>query len=199
MVYMPILRTWDFWGLAMNRSLLAGIALLAAVGTAAAGSPTATARDEGSEVTAFDNWEVRQGLVDNSYMLIGRSRERDGHFWLNCDASGLVNIAVPLVERTGRDRLRSFPVTVWSDEHKPHELSLVVFENFVAIAIDYHGGRNDKVETFLDALQTAKQTFAISYDNRVFLFDVGKLPAARARFLQLCGRRPVQASLGGTQ
>jgi hypothetical protein len=128
-------------------------------------------------------------------MLIGRSREGDGHFWLNCDSNGFINIAVPLVERNGRDRLRSFPVTVWSDEQKRHELSLVVFENFVALAIGYQGARNDKLETFLDVLQTARQTFAIAYGNRVFQFDVSKLPEARARFMQLCSGRRMQASL----
>jgi hypothetical protein len=59
-------------------------------------------------------------------------------------------------------------VTIWSDGRNRHELSFVVFENFVAVAIDYQGGRNDKLATFLDVLRTARQTFAMSYGDRVF-------------------------------
>jgi hypothetical protein len=70
-----------------------------------------------------------------------------------------------------------------------------VFENFVAVAMDYDGGQNAKLETFLNALQTAKQTFSISYDNNVFEFDVAALPAAQARFTQLCGRRATRMSI----
>lgn len=178
----------------MSKLLTVWFFLVALVGGAAADSLIAPA-NKGEESIAFDNWEVRQGLPNHSYMLIGQSREGEGHFWLNCDVNGFLNVAVPLVERNGRDRLRSFLVTVWSDEQKRHELSLVVFENFVALAIAYQGGRNDKLETFLDVLQTARQTFAIAYDNRVFQFDVSKLPEARARFMQLCNGRPMQASL----
>jgi hypothetical protein len=182
------------WGRAMTKVLTVCIFLLGLVG-AAADSLIAPSTQESEQSIAFDNWEIRHGLLDHSYMLIGRSREGDGHFWLHCDSNGFINIAVPLVERNGRDRLRSFPVTVWSDEQKRHELSLVVFENFVALAIAYQGGRNEKLETFLDVLQTARRTFAIAYDSRVFQFDVSKLPEARARFMQLCNARPMHASL----
>ena len=178
----------------MSKLLTACVFFVALVSGAAADSLIAPARQE-QQTIAFDNWEIRQGLLDHSYMLIGRSREGEGYFWLNCDVNGFLNVAVPLVERNGRDRLRSFLVTVWSDEQKRHELSLVVFENFVALAVAYQGGRNDKLETFLDVLQTARQTFAIAYDNRVFQFDVSKLPEARARFMQLCNGRSMQASL----
>jgi hypothetical protein len=183
----------------MKRSLLTIIALLAAADALAADPQITLARNEAPQVISFDNWEIRKGLVEHSYMLIGQSRAREGQFWLNCDSNGLVNVAVPLVERNGRDRLRSFPVTVWSDEHKRQEVSLVVFENFVAIAIDYEGAKNDKLETFLGALQTAKRTFAISYDDRIFEFDVAALPAARARFAQLCGPRPIRTSARAAQ
>jgi hypothetical protein len=185
----------DSLGGTMKKLFTVCIFFVALVSGAAADSLTEPSTQEAQQSIAFDNWEVRQGLLDHSYMLIGRSREGEGHFWLNCDVNGFMNVAVPLVERNGRDRLRSFPVTVWSDEQKRHELSLIVFENFVALAIAYQGGRNDKLETFLDVLQTARQTFAIAYDDRVFQFDVGKLPEARARFMQLCGGRRMQASL----
>ena len=98
---------------------------------------------------------------------------------------------MPLGEKNKRDRLRSFPVTIWSDGRSRHELNLLVFEDFVAVALDYEGGRNDKLATFLDVLQAAKQTFAISHGGHTFEFDVAKLPAAQARFMLLCKPRPV--------
>jgi hypothetical protein len=186
---------WNRGGGTMNKLFTVCIFFMAFI-SGAAGDPLTEPSTQGAaQSIAFDNWEVRQGLLDHSYMLIGRSREGEGRFWLNCDVNGFINVAVPLLKRSGRDRLRSFPVTVWSDAQKRHELSLVVFENFVALAIGYQGGRNDKLETFLDVLQTAKQNFAIAYDDRVFQFDVRKLPEARARFTQLCGNRQRQASL----
>ena len=183
----------------MKGYLLAIVALLTAADALAADPQITPARNEAPHVMSFDNWEIRSGLVEHSYMLIGQSRARDGQFWFNCDSNGLVNVAVPLVERNGRDRLRSFPVTVWSDQHKHQELSLIVFENFVAIAIDYEGAKNNKLESFLGVLQTAKRTFAISYDDRVFEFDVEKFPAARERFAQLCGPRPIRTSARSAQ
>jgi hypothetical protein len=179
----------------MIRLFTVCIFFLMLVGGAGADPRVVPSTPEAQQPIAFENWEVRQGLLDQSYMLIGRSQQGDGYFWLNCDSNGFVNVAVPLIERNGRDRLRSFSVTVWSDEQKGHELSLVVFENFVALAIGYQGGRNDNLETFLDVLQTARRTFAIAYDSRVFQFDVSKLPQAHAQFMHLCGGRQRQASL----
>jgi hypothetical protein len=67
-------------------------------------------------------------------------------------------------------------------------MSLVVFESFVAVAMDYEGGRNDKVADFLDVLRSAKDTVTISYAYTSFDYDVTRLPAARARFQELCNR-----------
>jgi hypothetical protein len=187
----------------MSKFLRASIALLAVAMAGAAATTTdsrgAPPDDEAFQVASFDNWEIQPGRISNSYLLIGRSRAQNGQFWLNCDPNGFVNVAVPLNEMNGRDRLRSFPVTIWSDGRNRHELSLLVFENFVAVAIDYQGGRNDKLATFLDVLRTAKQTFAMSYGGRVFEFDVGKLPLAQARFMQLCGRQTARASIEATR
>jgi hypothetical protein len=179
----------------MSKLFTVCVFFVALISGAAADSLTEPSTQGAQQSIAFDNWEVRQGLVDHSYLLIGRSREGEGRFWLNCDVNGFINVAVPLIERNGHDRLRSFPMTVWSDAQKRHELSLVVFENYVALAMAYQGGRNDKLETFLDILQTARHTFAIAYDDRVFQFDVERLPEARARFTQLCGSRQMRASL----
>jgi len=178
----------------MIKSAIAGILALEIGGTAAKADPQITRAEANSEVVSFDNWQIRQGLIDHSYLLIAESRGHTGRFWLSCDSSGSLNVAVPLNGKYGRDRLRSFPVTIWSDQRKREELNFLVFENFVAVAMDYDGGQNPKLEAFLNALQTAKQTFTISYDNSVFEFDVGGLPAAHARFRELCGPRRTQVS-----
>src|SRR5262245_7554657 len=177
----------------MHQFLRASIGLLAVAvmgSTARAEPQVAPPGHAAVQVISFDNWEVRRGRIGDSYLLIGRSREQDGQFWLNCDSNGLINIAVPLGEENKRDRLRSFPVTIWSDGRSRHELNLLVFQGFVAVALDHAGG-NDKLATFLDVLQAAKQTFAISYDGHIFEFDVAKLPVAQARFMMLCKHRPV--------
>ena len=180
---------------AMIKSLVAGTILLAIAGTTACADPQITPTDANSDNVSFDNWQVRQGLIDHSYLLIAESRDHTGRFWLSCDGNGSLNVAVPLNGKYGRDRLRSFPVTIRSDQRKREELDFLVFENFVAVAMDYDGGQNPKLEVFLNALQTAKQTFTISYDDNVFEFDVSGLPAAHARFKQLCGPRRTQVSV----
>jgi hypothetical protein len=93
----------------MKRYLLAIVALLTAADALAADPQITPARNEAPHVMSFDNWEIRSGLVEHSYMLIGQSRARDGQFWFSAaDSDSLVNVAVPLVERNGRDRLHRF-------------------------------------------------------------------------------------------
>jgi hypothetical protein len=142
---------------------------------------------EGRLLDTFGKWEIRKGLTHNTYLLIGESiRDGEGHFWLHCDQNNLITVAVPLVERAGSDHLRSHAITIRSDTGLSRAMSLVVFENFVAVATEYHGGRNDKVADFLDVLRTAKETVTISYAHRSFDYDVAYLPAAQARFHELC-------------
>jgi hypothetical protein len=144
---------------------------------------------QGVLLGTFGNWEIRKGLIDNTYLLIGESSgDQGGHFWLHCDQNNLITVAVPLAERSGRDRLRSHAITIRSDTGIKRAMSLVVFESFVAVAIDYEGGRNDKVADFLDVLRSAKETVNISYAYASFDYDVTLLPAARARFQELCNR-----------
>src|SRR6516164_5300790 len=144
---------------------------------------------QGRLLDTFGKWQIRKGLVANSYLLIGRSA-RDGkrQFWLHCDQHNLITVAVPLMERSGSDRLRSHKITIRSDTGRERELSLVVFENFVAVAVDYQGGGNNKVADFLDVLRASNQTVTISYGAKSFEYDVDGLPAARARFQELCNR-----------
>ena len=63
-----------------------------------------------------------------------------------------------------------------------------MFEGFVAIAIDYEGGRNNKVADFIEVFRAAKGTVTISYANMTYEYDVTQLPTAEARFLQLCNQ-----------
>jgi|SRR5262245_28321530 len=144
---------------------------------------------QGVLLATFGNWEIRKGLIDNTYLLIGESAgDSGGHFWLHCDQNNLITVAVPLAERTGRERLRSHAITVRSDTGVRRAMSLVVFESLVAVAIDYDGGRNDKVADFLDVLRAAKEKVTISYAYNSFDYDVTLLPEARARFQELCSR-----------
>jgi hypothetical protein len=100
----------------------------------------------------------------------------------------LITVAVPLMELSGSDRLRSHKITIRLDTGRERELSLVVFENFVAVAVDYEGGGNNKVADFLDVLRASNQTVTISYGDKSFEYDVDGLPAAQARFQELCRR-----------
>jgi hypothetical protein len=142
---------------------------------------------QGGLLDTFGKWEIREGLVANTYLLIGKSaRYGEGQFWLHCDQHNLVTIAVPLMELSGSERLRSRTIIIRSDTGLERSLSLVVFENFVAVAIDYEGGGNNKVADFLDVLQASKDTVTISYGEKSFEYDLDGLPAARARFQELC-------------
>jgi hypothetical protein len=72
----------------VKRSLLTIIALLAAADALATDPQATLARNEARQVISFDNWEIRKGLVEHYYMLIGQSRVRESQFWLNCDSNG---------------------------------------------------------------------------------------------------------------
>jgi hypothetical protein len=142
---------------------------------------------QGLLLDTFGKWQIRKGLANNTYLLIGESSGNgEGHFWLHCDKNHLMTIAVPLLDQVGHDRLRSFAVTIRADTGAARDMSLVVFESFVAVAVDYEGGQNEKVANFIDILRASRETVTISYANKTFDYDVTELPAAQARFLQLC-------------
>ena len=144
---------------------------------------------EGLLLDTFGKWQVRKGLLDKTYLLIGESSGTgEGYFWLHCDQNRLMTVAVPLAERTGHERLRSHAVVIRADTGAVRSLDLMVFESFVAVAMDYDGGRNDKVSHFIDVLRAAKEKVTISYAHKTFEYDVTQLPAAEARFQQLCNR-----------
>jgi hypothetical protein len=144
---------------------------------------------QGRLLHTFGNWQIRKGLIANTYLLIGRSaRNGESQFWLHCDQHNLITVAVPLMELSGSDRLRSHKITIRSDTGRERELSLVVFENFVAVAVDYEGGGNNKVADFLDVLRASNQTVTLSYGDKSFEYDVDGLRAAQARFRELCPR-----------
>jgi hypothetical protein len=146
---------------------------------------------QGRLLDTFGTWEIREGLVASTYLLIGKSAsDGESQFWLHCDQHNLVTIAVPVMELSGSERLRSRTIIIRSDTGLERTLSLVVFENFVAVAVDYGGGGNNKVVDFLDVLQASNDTVTISYGEKSFEYDVQRLPAARARFEELCGRAP---------
>jgi hypothetical protein len=174
--------------------VLAAIASMLAVPAWAEDGALADAGDpetfrQGLLVDTFGRWQIREGLANNTYLLIGESTgNAEGHFWLHCDKNHLVTVAVPLADRTGQERLRSFAVTIRADTGAERAMDLIVFESFVAVAVDYEGGHNNKVADFIDVLRAAKETVTISYADRTFEYDVTQLPAAQARFLQLCNQ-----------
>jgi len=144
---------------------------------------------QGRLLDTFGNWQIREGLIANTYLLVGkRARNGESQFWLHCDQHNLITVAVPLMELSGSDRLRSHKITIRSDTGRERELSLVVFENFVALAIDYEGERNNKVADFIDVLRASNQTVTLSYGDKSFEYDVDGLRAAQVRFRDLCRR-----------
>ena len=152
---------------------------------------------QGRLLDTFGTWQIRKGLIANTYLLIGKSaRGGESQFWLHCDQQNLITVAVPLMELSGKDRLRSHKIAIRSDTGLERELSLVVFENFVAVAVDYESGGNNKVADFLDVLHASHETVTISYGDKSFAYDVDGLPAAQARFQELC-RRAVHQRLAG--
>jgi hypothetical protein len=177
------------WGVLAAVAAMLPVWAWAEPGTAVNGGGDRAVYRQGVLIDTFGKWQVRRGLVDNTYLLIGESdSDGEGHFWLHCDQNRLMTVAVPLAERNGQERLRSHAVKIRADTGAARDMSLVVFESFVAIAIDYDGGRNDKVADFLSVLRAAKEKVTISYAHKSFDYDVTQLPDAQARFLQLCNR-----------
>jgi hypothetical protein len=174
--------------------LIAIVSLVSVVVTARADTPATPVAHQtepfrqGALIDTFGQWEIRKGLIDHTFLLIGASKgDGEGHFWLHCDQNNLITVAVPLLERP-RDRVRSHAVTIHADTGPTRAMSLIVFEDFVAVAIDFDGARNDKVADFLDVLRSAKDTVTISYSDRSFDYDITQLQAAQARFRELCSR-----------
>ena len=104
------------WRLLAAMPLLLAVHAWAQAGTSRAASEvrpadaTASFR-EGRLVESFGKWEIRKGLIDNTYLLIGESTgDGAGHFWLHCDQNNLITVAVPLGEQAERERLRSHSV-----------------------------------------------------------------------------------------
>ena len=165
--------------------------MLAVPAWAEVGAPAdaGEAFSQGLLLDTFGKWQIRKGLANNTYLLIGESTgDEKGHFWLHCDENHLVTVAVPLAERDGQERLRSHALMIRADTGASRAMDLIVFESFVAVAIDYEGGHNNKVADFIDVLRAAKKTVTISYANKTFEYDVTQLPTAEARFRQLCNQ-----------
>ncbi len=147
-------------------------------------------RADGRPIGTYDNWAIRQLQDDRTYILVGQATGKQrGHLWLHCNQQGLLTVAVPMLDKAKRrEPLRSQLVSVKSDDSSLRELSLMVFESFVAIAMDYDKSRDTRVAAFVDGLGNARDTFALSYDRTTLEFNVRQFPAARTRFFELCAR-----------
>lgn len=145
---------------------------------------------DGRPIGTYDNWAIRQLKDDKTYILVGEATgPQRGHLWLHCNRDGLLTVAVPMFEKAKRGQtLRSQIVGVKSDDSEPRELSLTVFESYVAIAMDFDKSRDQRVAAFVDGLGNARNTFAVSYDSTTLEFGVQKFPAASSRFFELCDR-----------
>jgi hypothetical protein len=57
---------------------------------------------QGRLLDTFGNWQIREGLIANTYLLIGKSAGNgESQFWLHCDQHNLITVAVPLMELSG--------------------------------------------------------------------------------------------------
>jgi len=148
----------------------------------------------GRLVASFDNWEVREGLTKNTYLLISHSRDDQGQFWLECDRRGLLTVAVPLLGKDGSKRLRSQRISISSDAGVKRDFSLLVFSNYVALGLDSEMGPSDSVGFFLDVLRASRKVFALSYNDRTLEFDVAHFRAALATFTRQCRERSITGS-----
>jgi len=140
-------------------------------------------------VEKFENWEVRQPPGNKSYFLIGQPVDGSGQLWLQCEHNSFLTVAITMVGKAGRKgSQKSQSVGLQVDEARPRQFNFVVFESFVALAIETPGTSDDRVAAFLDALRDAKNSLVLTYDDTSHQFDVTQLPKARVRFLKLCGR-----------
>ena len=139
----------------------------------------------------FDNWEVRQSPGEKSFFLVGQPEDHTGQLWLQCQHKKFLTVAVSMSGKAGRQGIeKSQVITLRIDDAAPREFSFLVFESFVALATEVPGASDDRVSGFLEALRDVKNTLELTYDRVSHKFDVAKLPDARTRFLQLCGRSP---------
>jgi hypothetical protein len=46
---------------------------------------------QGALLDTFGKWEIRKGLIDNTYLLTGESTgDGEGRFWLHCDQNSMM-------------------------------------------------------------------------------------------------------------
>jgi hypothetical protein len=66
-----------------------------------------------------------------------------------------------------------------------------VFENFIAIAIDYEAAKNDKLDTFWAHCKQLNGHSRFHMTTTFLNFDVATLPAARARRQELLNKQRI--------
>jgi len=190
--------------LALTITLLAAAGIVSPVGFSARAQDTrslgpssqvpGTAASSQQRTQAFGNWTVQQDVVTQGFSLTGRATgDEQGELWLRCEKNGALMVGVPMPGKgTSQDRRKTQVITIRADEQPSREMMFLVFEGFVALAMDAEGLQNDRVATFIELLQKSKKSFGLSYDQTRIEFDVAEFPAARARFQQLCVPRPTR-------
>ena len=169
----------------MFRRIILAVALSASAGVAFAQSGVPIGLPDTRRIETFVNGDIRYSASASVYFLVVQATDESTQFWLQCEKRGPLTIAVAMVGGGDRPQ-RSQMVTIQADRGAAKRLSLVVFENFVALATRLDGKPDENASVFLDALRSAKKTFTISYADESHDFEVGHLPGPHERFLQLC-------------
>jgi hypothetical protein len=136
-------------------------------------------------IETFANGDIRHSRSADIYFMVVQATDKAGQFWLQCERRGPFTVSVAMVGVTDRVQ-RSQQVSIRADDGPTRKLDLIVFQNFVAIAMRHEGRPDENTSVFMDMLQSAKQTFTIAYADESHNFDIRSLSAPRARFLALC-------------
>ena len=165
--------------------IILAVALSASATIACAQSGVPIGLPDTSRIESFANGDIRYSASASVYFLVVQATDESTQFWLQCEKRGPLTVAVAMVGGGDRPQ-RSQMVTIQADRGAAKRLSLIVFENFVALATRFEGKADENASVFLDALQSAKKTFTISYAGESHDFEVSQLAGPHERFMKLC-------------
>lgn len=169
----------------MFHRIILAAALSAATASAFAQSGVPIGLPDTRKIETFANGDIRYSAAASVYFLVVQAVDESTQFWLQCEKRGPLTVAIAMVG-TGDKLQRSQMVSIQADGGAAKRLSLIVFENFVALATRFEGKADENASVFLDALQSAKKTFTIAYAGESHDFEVSNLTGPHDRFLKLC-------------
>jgi uncharacterized protein len=145
-------------------------------------------------LVAFGNLSIRWQPENSTYILEMKPNGGDGRVFIQCYTTQTAYAASVLpLNNEGRIDSPSDTqiITVWSDRSQPVDLKFDAQYKRVAFAMDATGVPEWSVSTtreFIGILGAATKFFAYSIGDRTATFDVMHMPAAKARFAELCKR-----------